>query len=305
MKKNKFGNTGFNVSRIGVGLAEIGYELDHKELDVASKLLNSAIDNGINFLDTAACYGISEELIGKSVSRRREEYFLATKAGHSQNTKYKDWSYNAIKSSIEDSLRKLQTEYVDLVQLHSCGIDVLEKGEVITAIQDAKQEGKTRFIGYSGDNKDAHWAVDSGLFSTLQTSYNIAEQRARSTKLLDKAAKAKLGIIIKRPIAGSAWAKAKHKNNQLRAYDNTYLERSIKMQSLGSVKGEHSDGILTSIAFTLSNPHISVAIIGTKNPNHLLSNINIVNSLEPLDQSTLNELYNRFDQLDDNWKQLT
>ena len=89
------------------------------------------------------------------------------------------------------------------------------------------------------------------------------------------------------------------------AYDNTYLERSIKMQSLGSVKGEHSDGILTSIAFTLSNPHISVAIIGTKNPNHLLSNINIVNSLEPLDQSTLNELYNRFDQLDDNWKQLT
>ena len=96
MKKNKFGNTGFKVSRIGVGLAEIGYELDHKELDIASKLLNSAIDNGINFLDTAACYGISEELIGKSVSQRREEYFLATIAGHSQNTKYKDWSYNAI-----------------------------------------------------------------------------------------------------------------------------------------------------------------------------------------------------------------
>ena len=305
MNTTKFGNTGFNTSRIGVGLAEIGYELDHNELNIASKLLNSAIDNGINFLDTAACYGISEELIGKSVSHRRQEYFLATKSGHSQNSKYKDWSYEAIKNSIEDSLRKLQTEYVDVVQLHSCGIDVLEKGEVITALQDAKKEGKTRFIGYSGDNQDAHWAVDSGLFSTLQTSYNIVEQRARSSGLLDKAAKAKLGIIIKRPIAGSAWAKAKDKNNQLRTYDNTYLQRSIKMQSLGSIKGEPADGILASIAFTLSNPHISVAIIGTKNPEHLINNIDQVNSLELLNQSTLDELYNRFDRLDDNWKQLT
>ena len=126
MKKNPLGNTGFNTSVIGVGLAEIGYELNLNQRDDASHLLNSAIDNGINFLDTAACYGISEELIGLTVSNRRDEYFLATKAGHSQNNAYSDWSYEAITHSINESLKKLKTDRVDLVQLHSCSAEILK-----------------------------------------------------------------------------------------------------------------------------------------------------------------------------------
>ena len=61
----------------------------------------------------------------------------------------------------------MKTDHGDLVQLHSCGIDVLEKGDVVRALQEAQKAGKTRFIGYSGDNESAHWAVDSGLFATL------------------------------------------------------------------------------------------------------------------------------------------
>lgn len=305
MKKNPLGNTGFNASVIGVGLAEIGYELNLTQRDDASRLLNSAIDNGINFLDTAACYGISEELIGLTVSNRRDEYFLATKAGHSQNNTYSDWSYEAITHSINESLKKLKTDRVDLVQLHSCSAEILKKGDSINALQDALKSGKTRFIGYSGDNDDAHWAVDSGIFSTLQTSYNIVEQRARSTNLLEKASKNNMGIIIKRPIAGSAWAKAKINSKDLRMYDNIYLNRAIKMQSIGDIDLEPSDGISTSIAFTINNPYVSVAIIGTKNPEHLIENINQVNKNSPLTESVLVELHKRFDDLDDNWVQQT
>ena len=84
MDKVKFGDTGLEVTRLGVGLAEIGSELSMSEVDQAGSVLNSALDAGINFLDTAACYGISEELIGKTVAHRRDEFHLATKAGHAR-----------------------------------------------------------------------------------------------------------------------------------------------------------------------------------------------------------------------------
>ncbi|MQF70484.1 aldo/keto reductase, partial [SAR202 cluster bacterium AD-812-D07_MRT_10900m] len=175
MQKVQFGNTGFEVSRLGVGLSEIG-SLELSDQDQAMNVLNTALDNGINFLDTSACYGISEELVGNGVSQRRDDYFLATKAGHvALGYEGEAWTYQTVADSIDRSLRLLQTDHVDVVQLHSCDIDVLEKGDVIRALQEAQQAGKTRFIGYSGDNEAAHWAVDSGLFATLQTSYNLVE----------------------------------------------------------------------------------------------------------------------------------
>ena len=187
MQKVQLGNTGFETSRLGVGLSEIGsFELSDQAQ--ATNVLNTALDNGINFLDTSACYGISEELVGNGVSQRRDDYFLATKAGHiARGYEGEAWTFQTVVDSIDRSLRLLQTDHVDVVQLHSCDIDVLEKGDAIRALQEAQQAGKTRFIGYSGDNESAHWAVDSGLFATLQTSYNLVEQRARTTGLLEKA----------------------------------------------------------------------------------------------------------------------
>lgn len=306
MQTVRFGNTGFEASRLGVGLAEVGSELSLADQAQASSVLNTALDRGINFLDTAACYGISEELIGIGVSHRRDDYFLATKAGHiTGGYEGEEWTYQTVVDSIDRSLRRLKTDHVDLVQLHSCGIDVLEKGDVVRALQQAQQAGKARFIGYSGDNEAAHWAVDSGLFATLQTSYNIVEQRARTSGLLEKAAAKGMGTIIKRPIAGGSWAKSRGEDSdqQIRRYDEPYLERARAMCAPGPIEGEPDNGILTSLGYTLADPNANVAIVGTKDPSHMEANIRQVESELPIPVSVVEELNSRFEKLDTDWAQ--
>ncbi len=308
MQQVTLGKTGLEVSRLGVGLSEIGSELSFDDVQQAGNVLNNALDSGINFLDTSACYNISEELIGRTIANRRDEYVLATKAGHvTGGYQGEPWTYQTVADSIDRSLERMKTDHVDLVQLHSCGVDVLEKGDVIRALQEARDAGKTRFIGYSGDNAAAHWAVDSGLFDTLQTSFNLADQHARTTGLLEKAEQNELGVIIKRPIANGAWRVARQtaSSGDLRAYASAYVERATKMAELGDIPGEPDDQVLFSLGFTFQHPQVDVAIVGTKNPDHMKSNIRMVEEQIPVDASAVEELQRRFEKLDDGWTQRT
>jgi len=303
-----FGKTGYTVSRLGAGLAEIGSELDFDDVEQAGNVLNNALDLGINFLDTAACYGISEELIGRTVANRRDEYVLVTKAGHARGDGLNgsDWTYETVRASIDRSLRRLNTDYVDLVQLHSCGIPDLENGDIIRALEDARDAGKTRMIGYSGDNEAAHWAVDSGIFATLQTSFNVVEQRAYSSGLLEKCAEKGIGVIVKRPIAGATWGMARSgMDSSRRGYDNTYLQRCRDVQAAGDVPGEPDAPIIAAMGFTLAHPEIHVAIIGTKSPRHMVSNIETLDDALAIDGAFVDVLHDRFAALDDEWRQLT
>ncbi|MCA9838825.1 MAG: aldo/keto reductase, partial [Trueperaceae bacterium] len=247
MEKRQLGKTDMQVSRLGSGLSEIGYGgIDEKR---AAEVLNNALDLGINFLDTAACYNVSEEFVGKSVAHRRTEYYLATKAGHvAGGYEGEPWTAKTITDSIDRSLKRMNTDYLDLVQLHSCGLDVLQKGEAIEALQKAQQEGKTRYIGYSGDNDAAVWAVESGLFDTLQTSFNLVEQKARHT-LFDKIREKGMGLIIKRPIANSAWGASSSPS----AYADGYFERAQKLRALGPIENEPDDRILLALGFTFAH----------------------------------------------------
>jgi hypothetical protein len=293
---------------LGVGLSEIGSQLSISDQDQASDVLNTALDSGINFLDTSACYGISEQLVGKGISHRRDDYFLATKAGHvALGYEGEAWTYQTVVDSIDRSLRLLQTDHVDLVQLHSCEIDVLEKGDVIRALQEAEQAGKTRFIGYSGDNDAAHWAVDSGLFASLQTSYNLVEQRARTSKLLEKATANGMGTIIKRPIAGGVWGKSRPEAgiDDAGRYNTPYLERAKAIRALGDIDNEPDDGILTALGYTLGDSNVSVAIVGTTNPSHMATNIKQIDNDLPIPDSVIVELNRRFEELDTDWAQRT
>ena len=307
MQKVQFGSTGFETSRLGVGLSEIGsFELSDQAQ--ATNVLNTALDNGINFLDTSACYGISEELVGNGVSQRRDDYFLATKAGHiARGYEGEAWTFQTVVDSIDRSLRLLQTDHVDVVQLHSCDIDVLEKGDAIRALQEAQQAGKTSFIGYSGDNESAHWAVDSGLFATLQTSYNLVEQRARTTGLLEKAIAKGMGTIIKRPIAGGVWGKSRPDAADQTAsnYNTPYLDRPKSVRTLGPIENEPDDAILTSLGYTLSDPNANVSIVGTTNPSHMATNVRQIDNDLPIPDSVIAELNRRFEQLDKDWAQRT
>ena len=156
------GNTSLQVSPIGIGLSEIG-NLSRSEEAGIETLLNTALDSGINFLDTAALYGISEEMIGRTISARRDEYVLATKCGQDDPGVY-PWTRESVQDDIDASLRRLKTDHVDILQLHSCELDVLQRGDVIDVLLKARDDGKTRFVGYSGDNEAAAWVVESGLF---------------------------------------------------------------------------------------------------------------------------------------------
>ena len=305
MEKTPLGKTGLEVSRLGVGLAEIGYELSVDQAEQAGQVLNKALDSGINFLDTAACYAISEELIGRTVAHRRDEYVLATKAGHVAGGYLGEaWTYQTVSDSVDRSLERMKTDYLDLVQLHSCDIDVLEKGDVVRALQDARAAGKLRHVGYSGDNEEAHWAVESGLFDSLQTSFNLTEQGAYASELLKKAKEQNMGVIVKRPIGGGTWARAKRGEPTPRDYDNQYLERAKKMAADGPLPGEPDDPILLAIGFTLGHPEVDVAIVGTKNPVHMASNIDQVKNGLPIDRRAIDELHRRWVGHSGEWRQL-
>ena len=168
MEYRKLGKTGMNVSVLGFGGWEIGYQ--HISLRTVKKLLNEAVDAGINVIDTADCYATSEELIGEAVGKRRNEFYLLTKCGHESGWSYADWRPESLLRSIQRSLKRLKTDHLDLIQLHSCSEAELRKGAVIDTLKRARERGYTRFIGYSGDSQTALYAIECGEFDTLQTS---------------------------------------------------------------------------------------------------------------------------------------
>ncbi len=303
MQTTTFGRTGLQVSRLGVGTSEIGSQLTRDQSDEAARVLNTALDNGINLVDTAACYGISEELIGETISQRREEYILATKAGHvagdmKEAGDYKEWTARTVTDSIERSLKRMKTDVLDVVQLHSCSVEILERGEVIEALQAARDAGKTRFIGYSGDNEAAMWAVQSGLFDTLQTSFNLVEQKALNSGLFEAATAQNMGIIVKRPIANAAWGADKSPSD----YADTYWQRAAEMKQNGALPDFELDRILIALGFTFAHDAVDVAIVGTRNPDHMRSNIDMLDQL-PLNPSVIDALHQRFEQVGMDWEQ--
>lgn len=299
MEKHGLGNTGLEVSRLGAGLAEIGNQLTFADEEKAAQVLNTALDSGINFLDTSACYNISEELIGRTIAHRRDEYVLATKCGHiTGGYEGEEWTSETVSHSIDRSLKRMRTDTLDLVQLHSCGVDILEQGEVIEALQAARNAGKTRFIGYSGDNEAARWAVDSGLFDTLQTSFNLVDQNAR-TKLFSQAKAQGMGIIVKRPIANGAWGATESPSG----YADEYFRRAQAMLAEGPLNAAPDNRILLALGFTLAHPEVDTAIVGTQNPGHMQSNIRMVENDLPIDDGVIQELYRRFDNLGQEWNQ--
>src|SRR5579871_1674926 len=259
MEKRAFGKTDMQVTVLGFGGAEVGFQSAAQE-DV-TRLLNSALDAGLNVIDTAECYGGSEELIGNAVAHRRSEYYLFTKCGHRSGIDLPDWSPELLEQSIERSLRRLKTDCVDLLQLHTCSEEILRQGDVIAVVQKARDAGKTRYIGYSGDHQAALYAVQCGAFDSLQTSISIADQESLELTL-PLAHERNMGIIAKRPIANAAWRTGEKPTN---AYLHTYWDR-LQLLNYDFLLGELNTSISIALRFTLSTPGVHTAIVGTANP---------------------------------------
>lgn len=287
MEMRQFGKTDMKVSLLGFGGAEIGFEsADQATVDT---LLNSAIDAGLNVIDTAECYENSEELIGNSIAGRRDQFYLFSKCGHEDGKEA--WNKKSLLASIERSLKRLKTDHLDLIQLHSCSLEHLKAGEVIEALHEARDKGYSRYIGYSGDSTAAEYAIECGAFDSLQTSLNIADQEA-ATLTIPKAAERGMGVIIKRPIANAAWRTGEKPTE---AYHHTYWERLQKLdyQFLSKPLAE---SITTALRFTASIPGVCTMIVGTTKPGRWSENANILNCGR-LSDSELKQIKSRWEEI--------
>jgi hypothetical protein len=284
MEKRTLGQTGMNVTVLGYGSAEIGFRGVPEE--TVERLINGALDAGLNVIDTAECYVDSEEKIGKVVSHRRNEYFLFTKCGHDKDGDH--WNPAKMAEQVDRSLQRLKTDRVDLLQLHSCTEEQLRKGDVIDVVRRAREAGKTRFIGYSGDGKAALYAVQSGIFDTLQISVSIADQEALDLVL--PAAKAKgMGVIAKRPIANAVWKES----SKPAEYYQPYWERLHKLD-YDFLRTNSGRDVATALQFTLSAEGVHTAIVGTTKPDRWKQNAELLGSGR-LDRE-------RFDAIRSRWK---
>ena len=265
IEKRQFGRTDMQVSVLGFGGAEIGFhQVPQSEV---ARLLNQALDDGLNVIDTAECYVESETLIGNAVSRRRKDFYLFTKCGHVKSMEHEDWSYASLLRSIERSLKRLRSDHLDLIQLHSCSLEELKKGEVVRALEEAKRKGQTRYIGYSGDSQAARFAVECGRFDALQTSVSIADQEAIELTL-PLARERGLGVIAKRPIANAAWRTGKKPANP---YHHAYWERLEKLD-YPFLRDGVERSVATALRFTYGVPGIHTLIVGSTQPGRWKQN---------------------------------
>jgi aryl-alcohol dehydrogenase-like predicted oxidoreductase len=270
------GKTGLRVSTVGFGGSEIGYqEVAQKTVD---KILNGALDAGINVIDTAECYADGEALIGKAIAKRRAEVVLMTKCGHAplgsaseraSGYAAPDWEPAMLGRSIERSLKNLRTDHLDVIQFHSPPLWTLEDGRALEVLHKARERGLARFIGCSADSDEAVYAVESGAFDTIQISLSIADQEAIE-RVVPRAAARGMGVIVKRPIANAAWRHGKRPPadwytrpywDRLQALDYDFVRRGV----------EEAAGV--ALRFTLGTAGVSTAIVGTTRPERVAQNI--------------------------------
>lgn len=273
MQKNPFGSTGFSITPLGFGGAPVGYL--KTEQDRVTRILNLMLDAGVNLIDTAASYPGSEKAIATAVGHRRKEFVLVSKCGGKlPDVSGTPWSAQLITATIERALRNLQTDHLDVMLLHSCDEQVLRQGDAIAALVAARDAGKIRFAGYSGDNAAAAYAAGLADIAVIETSINIVDQ-ANIDLVLPIAAQNQKGVLAKRPIANAAWKDLEDQRGLYKSYVKTYHDRLTKMPLKPAKLGFSGPTGWSELAlrFTLSQPGVDCAIIGTTNPDNAYTNI--------------------------------
>lgn len=259
MVRRILGRTGLRVTPLGHGAMEIrgpriwgGRPVTDRQ---AERILNAVLDAGINFIDTAYDYGLSEEYIGRFLSPRREEYYLATKcgctvvnAGDHDDTPHV-WTRENLLHNIETSLRRMKTDYVDVWQFHNPSVEEVRAGDLVRVMEEVRSAGKVRWIGVSSKLPEIIPFIQWGVFDTFQIPYSGLE-RAHE-KVITAAARAGAGTIIRGGVARGAPEAARL--DELRA------------------PGESRTAFL--LRFTLSHPDLHTTIVGTLNPDHLAQNL--------------------------------
>jgi aryl-alcohol dehydrogenase-like predicted oxidoreductase len=289
---NPLGHTGLDVSALGFGAMHINDECT-TELE-ASALLNGVLDAGINLIDTARGYGLSEERIGRHLAHRRSEFVLSTKVGYGVEG-VPDWTYDCIVQGVERALKLMKTDWLDIVHLHSCPLHVLQQGDVTRALNDCRQHGKLRVAAYSGDNAEIDFAIDSGAFGSLQTSVSLGDQ-AHLQHRAARADHAGIGVIAKRPLAGAVWRFAARPADFAEGqYWDRFQAMALPAQS------DWADVALRFVAF---HTGAASAIVGTAKPQNLRRNLDALER-GPLPPALAAGIRDAFTRQGDAWPGLT
>jgi len=195
------GTTGLTVSALAFGAGSVGSP-DTPDERVA-RLVDVALDLGVTLFDTARSYGLSEERLGRLLRGRRDGVVLSTKLGYGVDG-VADWTGPCVTAGVDGALRRLRTDRIDVVHLHSCGLDTLRHGDVVRALEGAVAAGKVRVAAYSGEGDALRWAVESGSFGSVQCSVSVVDQGALDGPVAAARARG-LGVLAKRPLGNAPW----------------------------------------------------------------------------------------------------
>jgi len=282
LQRRTLGRTGFEASILGYGAMELRGAPHGREIPDADAgaVLNAVLDAGINVIDTSIDYGHSEELIGRFISARRDEYFLASKCGcpldpdPSWPQPYPhDYSATNVRAGVEQSLRRLRTDRLDLLQVHmSPTRERLEVEQTIETMLALRDEGKIRFLGVSGTLPNLPDQIAMGVFDAFQIPYSALQRE--HDELISAAAATGAGTLIRGGAARGAPGE-----------DKGWRVAPIGMQAEESERRWRESGVQELLdgmspiefvlRFTLSHPDLHTTIVGTANREHLQANVSI------------------------------
>ncbi|MEX3618674.1 aldo/keto reductase [Paenibacillus glucanolyticus] len=288
MRTNQLGSSELYVSEIGLGCMSLGTDEGQ-----AVKLIHEALDQGVNFLDTADLYdkGRNEELVGKAVQGRREDVIIATKVGNRRVEGQDGWvwdpSKDYIKSAVKDSLRRLGTDYIDLYQLHGGTLDDPVE-ETIEAFEELKREGWIRYYGISSirPNVIREYVSKSNIVSVM-SQYSILDRRPEE-EVLDLLAENGISAIARGPVARgilSDRGQSKAEKGYLDYSKNELLDILKRLEEYGN----GADLTHTAIRYALSHVAVACTIPGASSLEQLVHNIaaGTVEKLSPQDIQTI------------------
>lgn len=252
------GRTGLTVSVLGFGAGRIG-ESGTTDADV-DRLLGTALDLGVTLVDTARSYGASEERLGRALRGRRGSVVLSTKLGYGVPG-VPDWTGPAVEAGVDGALERLRTEVIDVVHLHSCPREVLERGEVVDALLRTVRAGKVRVPAYSGENDALDWAVRSGAFGVIQCSVSLVDQGVLSG-VIPAAVGRGVGVLAKRPLGNAPW------RFDRRPEAPDVADAWDRFGALGLDGGGVPWDVLAA-RFAAFAPGVTAILLGTASPDHL------------------------------------
>jgi aryl-alcohol dehydrogenase-like predicted oxidoreductase len=277
------GRTGADVSILGYGAMELrGQPFGPAIADEdAGRLLNAVLDEGINLIDTSIDYGHSEELIGRHLVNRRDEFFLASKCGCQIGDPPvgatppfpHDYSASNIRDGLEQSLRRLKTDRLDLLQVHmSPSRSQMTSDETIETITALQDEGKVRFLGMSGTLPNLSDHISMGVFDVFQIPYSAVQRELED--LITQAAATGAGTLIRGGVARGALAEHKGWHKGPLGLADGEGQRRWELSGVDDLLGDMSRFEFV-LRFTLSHPALSSTIVGTSKIDHLHSNASI------------------------------